>query len=116
MLSLQENTRHDLNKKLFYLEMYQNKATVMQVTFSLFANGNNYTMRQTSTQNLTLATVGICAFNNAHKQIGSMTLDSQKPSGFGPRDPEPEKALHQGSGGADGGGALEAVTHSLCGM
>lgn len=48
-----------------------------------------------------------------------MTPDSQKPSGFGPRDPEPEKALHQGSGGVDeggGSGALEAVTHSLCGM
>lgn len=54
--------------------------------------------------------------NDAHKQIRSMTLDSQKPSGFGPRDPEPEKALHRGSGGEDGGrgwrGGGLSLTHS----
>lgn len=67
----------------------------------------------TTTQNSTLVTVGTATFNNAHKQIRSMPLDSQKPSGFGPRDPEPEKALHQGSEGADGGGGGIRGCHSL---
>lgn len=48
---------------------------------------------------LTLITGGTAAFNNGNKQSRLMTLDSQKPTGFSPRDPEPEKALRRRCGG-----------------
>lgn len=90
---------------------------VLQETFSFCCQWQKQHNVATTTQNYTWITVGTAAFNDAHKQIRPMTLDSQKPSGFGPRDPEPEKALHWGWGDRrTGEGAIEAVTHSLRGM